>query len=168
MNKQKETLGLQSCWALVAWVGFSCECYVHSLFALPFCAKPRQRRHQHASAFTIPRTDRVGSPSRRWLHHSHRDAPHHYHRCQGAHSPRIRVRLSSFVYAPVDRFTRRLSKNKKSFTQEINDLWVHARNLPPVIRQIVRFTSLSAIELLIKLLLLQCLIQFLCAYHHVL
>ncbi|KAI0301333.1 hypothetical protein BC826DRAFT_1090061 [Russula brevipes] len=38
-------------------------------------------------------------------------------------------------------------KIKKSFTQEMNDLWVNARNLPPVIRQILmihRFSAWSA------------------------
>ena len=30
------------------------------------------------------------------------------------------------------------SKSKKSFLQELNDLWINARNLPPTIRQIVR------------------------------
>jgi len=37
-------------------------------------------------------------------------------------------------------------KIKKSFTQEMNDLWVNARNLPPVIRQIclIQFFAWSA------------------------
>jgi solute carrier family 45, member 1/2/4 len=34
------------------------------------------------------------------------------------------------------------SKSKKSFLQELNDLWVNARNLPPIIRQIVRHVFL--------------------------
>jgi hypothetical protein len=41
-------------------------------------------------------------------------------------------------------------KNKKSFLEEINDIWVNARNLPPVIRQIVRVTSSYANELLMR------------------
>jgi len=40
-------------------------------------------------------------------------------------------------------------QKKKSFLQELNEIWVNAWNLPPVIRQIVRVTpSLSANELL--------------------
>jgi solute carrier family 45 protein 1/2/4 len=68
----------------------------------------------------------------------------------------------------IDRFTHGLSKIKKSLTQEMNELWVNARNLPPVIRQIVRHTSSLANKLLMERSLLQCLIQFLCVYHHVL
>jgi hypothetical protein len=34
LNKQRETLGLLSCWGSVVWVGFFCECHVQSLFAL--------------------------------------------------------------------------------------------------------------------------------------
>ena len=36
------------------------------------------------------------------------------------------------------------SNSKKSFPQELNDLWVNARNLPPVIRQIVRHVFLCS------------------------
>ena len=40
-------------------------------------------------------------------------------------------------------------QKKKSFLQELNEIWVNGWNLPPVIRQIVRVTpSLSANELL--------------------
>jgi hypothetical protein len=39
-----------------------------------------------------------------------------------------------------------LSKTKKTFRQDIRDLWVNIWNLPPVIRQIVRPVLLSANE----------------------
>ena len=64
-------------------------------------------------------------------------------------SVKERVLLTS-GYAQVLSSTRRkfdpyrcLRQKKKSFLQELNEIWVNAWNLPPVIRQIVRVTPLS-------------------------
>ena len=38
-------------------------------------------------------------------------------------------------------FPTAFSKDRKTFRQEIRDIWVNARNLPPVIRRIVRPVS---------------------------
>lgn len=63
------------------------------------------------------------------------------------------MRSGSFIHTPETDPYHCLRQKKKSFLQELNEIWVNAWNLPPVIRQIVRATPLSENELLMELLL---------------
>lgn len=62
------------------------------------------------------------------------------------------MRLNSLSFSFREPDSTFFSKGKKSFLGELNDLWVNAQNLPPIIRQIVRHVFLCNL-LLIELMI---------------